>query len=567
MKMLFRMLLCVCVCLFVSNVALGGAVKGKLIEFGWDMPDVPFLVGHIDRVKELPFDGVVIELGRRNTWSGAKKRQGGLAWHFWQKSSIDSALRKRVDEDITLLASVKSTGILKDSFLQVNAHPGGVDWFDDDAMRNVINNWKVAARAVKLAGVKGIWFDIEWYAKRKGPGWRFCIWKYKTMPSAKKYTYGQYREQVFECAKKIMSAIRQECPNMTIVFTFGNELVANSSDLPNDRHGLLPAFIDGFLVASGNDITIVDGYEHAYGFREAEQFLRAKKIVLEQGSKLSEFPSVYKKKMRVGYGLFIDRLGGAEWNTKLKDFDKNVYTPDELAYVVNAGLRYGDYVWIYTQKINWWTGDNCPKEYIEALNKAKKAEAVARAAKRNLNRIRKARIGGEYKSVREYEGFGEYTYMGNIWRKYQIVLKLPVIWKFKTDFRNIGEKEKWFSASCGKGGWENIIVPEWWNCADEKWKSYYGIGWYCVKFNVPEWVKGRGVYLYFGGVDEKAKVWLNGKLVGKFDIGSAGWNKPFKFDVTKYLRFDGENILVVRVDGGQAYGGIWRAVYLISPIK
>ncbi len=550
----------------LSGVILANSPKGKLLEFGWDMPDVPFLVKHIDRLKELPFDGVVFELGRRNKWSGAKKRQGGLAWNFWQKASIGRDLQKRVNEDIALLASIKSTGALKDSFLQVNAHPGGVDWFDDNAMKNIIDNWKLVARAVKQTGVKGIWFDIEWYAKRKGPGWRFCIWKYKTMPSANKYTYRQYKKKVYECAKKIMYAIKQECPKMTIIFTFGNELVARSSDLPNDRHGLLPAFIDGFLSQSGKDITIVDAYEHAYGFREAGQFIGAKKFILEQGSKLSRFPSVYKKKIRVGYGLFIDRLGGAEWNVNPKDFDKNVYTPDELAYVVNAGLRYGDYVWIYTQKINWWNGKNCPKEYIEALMRAK-GDKVAKPAKRKINRIKKARISGEYKSVREYEGFGEYTYMDNIWRKYQIVLKLPVIWKFRTDPRDIGEKEKWFLLDCDSDGWENIIVPEWWNCAEEKWKSYYGVGWYCVKFNMPLWAKGRRIYLYFGGVDEVTKVWLNGKFAGKFNIGSAGWNKPFKFDITQLVKFEASNKLTVRVDGGQAYGGIWRAVYLISPIR
>ncbi len=538
---------------------------GKLIEFGWDMPDVPFLVKHIDRLEKLPFDGVVIDLGRRNTWSGAKERKIGFAWRFWQKAPISPDLRKRINEDVKLLKQVKK-GVFRNSFVQVNAHPGGIDWFDDSAMKNIIENWKLIARAVKQIGVKGIFFDIEWYAKRKGPGYRFCIWKYSTMPNASKYTYQQYKTKVYERAKEIIKAIKTECPKMTIMFTFGNELVVGTSDLPNDRYGLLPAFIDGFLVGCGDGITIVDGYEHAYGFREPGQFEKARKLTLVDCAKMSRFPRLYRKKMHIGYGLFIDRLGNAEWFTSPEDFIRNVYTPDELAYVVQSGLKYGDYVWIYTQKINWWTGSNCPKEYIEALRKAKEGKAK-RPQKRKFSLIKKARISGQYTTARQYPLFGEYTYMGNIWRKYQIVVKLPTVWKFKVDPKRIGEKEKWFDPRCEDTRWDEIIVPEWWNCVDEKWKNYYGVGWYRVKFRLPRWAQGKKLLIYFGGVDEVTKVWLNGNFIGEFNIGSAGWNKPFQFEITKFVSFDKPNILTVRVDGGGAYGGIWRSVYIITPIN
>ena len=88
-----------------------------------------------------------------------------------------------------------------------------------------------------------------------------------------------------------------------------------------------------------------------------------------------------------------------------------------------------------------------------------------------------------------------------------------------------------------------------------------------MDFKVPDWAKGKELILYFGGVDSIAKVWLNGEYVGEHNLGTTGWNLPFKFDVTKLVRFGEKNRLVVEVDNVSSYGGIWRSVYLITPVK
>jgi len=549
---------------FGCSVSLARAeeIKGKLIEFGWDMPDVPFLVKHIDRLEQLPFDGVVIDLGRRNTWSGAKKRKSGLAWSFWQKASIDSDLRKRVDEDIKLLGTVKP-GALKYSFIQVNAHPGGVDWFDDNAMKNVIYNWKLVARAVSKLGFGGIFFDIEYYH-----GSKIGVWNYSMMPMSKKYTYQQYKEKVLQRANEIIKAIKSECPKTVILFSFGNADLwrVDPEGQKLHRYGLLPIFIDGCLKAGENDIKIVDGYEHAYGFRREGNFKSARDVVLGVSAPYRRFPKIYKKKMCIGYGLFIDVYNRSKWHTNPKDFDKNFYTPAELAYVVHQGLRYGDYVWIYTQQINWWKGANCPQEYIDALWKSK-TENPQKPPYRNLTKIKRRPVELTYTTARLYDAQDDYTIMTPVWKDYRPVLSLPGIWQFKIDPKRIGEQEKWFAPKAGNSGWKSIVVPDWWNCKGSKWHDYRGVGWYRVDFNVSDWAKGRTLILYFGGVDEEAKVWLNGQYVGEHNLGSTGWNLPFKFDVTKYIRFGRKNRLVVRVDGGSSYGGIWRSVYLITPVK
>ena len=70
----------------------------------------------------------------------------------------------------------------------------------------------------------------------------------------------------------------------------------------------------------------------------------------------------------------------------------------------------------------------------------------------------------------------------------------------------------------------------------------------------------NAVELAFGAVDESAWVWLNGKYIGKHDIGPDGWKVPFWLDVTREIRFGGENLLAVRVKDTEKAGGIWKPV-------
>ena len=45
-----------------------------------------------------------------------------------------------------------------------------------------------------------------------------------------------------------------------------------------------------------------------------------------------------------------------------------------------------------------------------------------------------------------------------------------------------------------------------------------------------------------------------------------GWNRPFDLDVTEEIKYNGENVLVVRVYDSVAGGGIWKKV-LVNFLK
>lgn len=90
------------------------------------------------------------------------------------------------------------------------------------------------------------------------------------------------------------------------------------------------------------------------------------------------------------------------------------------------------------------------------------------------------------------------------------------------------------------------------------------IGWYRKRFSVSKNDKQDRLELQFDGIFRNASIWLNGFYVGTNQSGYIGKN----YDVTDYIDFEKENILVVRVDATQYEGwfyegaGIYRHVWL-----
>ncbi len=122
-------------------------------------------------------------------------------------------------------------------------------------------------------------------------------------------------------------------------------------------------------------------------------------------------------------------------------------------------------------------------------------------------------------------------------------LSLNGRWDFDFDDQNKGIAEDWASGSRKLA--KEIQVPY----CFESTKS--GIGdtsfhpwvWYRRTFSIPDAWKGERVLLHFGAVDYRAKVWLNGKMIGTHE----GGNVPFRFDVTPYLKA-GPNVITLRAE-------------------
>jgi len=90
------------------------------------------------------------------------------------------------------------------------------------------------------------------------------------------------------------------------------------------------------------------------------------------------------------------------------------------------------------------------------------------------------------------------------------------------------------------------------------------IGWYRKHFVVNGADTGKHFSIRFDGIFRDAKIWINGFYLGNNESGYMG----ISFDITDFISFDRENVIVVRVDASQYEGwfyegaGIYRHVWL-----
>jgi len=139
-------------------------------------------------------------------------------------------------------------------------------------------------------------------------------------------------------------------------------------------------------------------------------------------------------------------------------------------------------------------------------------------------------------------------------------------WQFRADPLDQGLKEQWNLKAWDKSDCLTMSVPSFW-AENEQVGQYVGNAWYRTTFEVPESLKGRKIRLGFGGIDEQAWVYINGKLVGEHTEGSTKmvygllWDEPFTVDIPAELIKPGAaNEVTVRVHNKVANGGIWRTV-------
>ena len=90
------------------------------------------------------------------------------------------------------------------------------------------------------------------------------------------------------------------------------------------------------------------------------------------------------------------------------------------------------------------------------------------------------------------------------------------------------------------------------------------IGWYRKHFSLSSKDSGQRFHIQFDGVFRDASFWINGFYLGNNKSGYMG----VSYDITDFLNFNKENVLVVRVDAVQYEGwfyegaGIYRHVWL-----
>jgi hypothetical protein len=137
-------------------------------------------------------------------------------------------------------------------------------------------------------------------------------------------------------------------------------------------------------------------------------------------------------------------------------------------------------------------------------------------------------------------------------------------WDFQIDPARLGEEIGLWRENITGGNWQHLKTSSssW---SNQGLRYYKGLAWYRQNVTIPESFAGKRIFFWCGGVDEKAKVWVNGKLIG---ISHGASFYPFELDATPALR-NGKNVITVCVANETVNelgtGGIVAPVILYAP--
>ncbi len=308
-----------------------------LIEFGWDIPSERTLAEAA--VAETPFDGAVFD--------AELVPGGGKAERFSWKAFGPHVL---TDQHVQrIVGDLKGTPakFRRRSFIRFNVTPGHIDWFDD--WTGIMANASGAAKIGRGAGLAGMLLDVEQYQGQ--------IFDYQKRPHG--HSFSEYETKARERGSQFIRAINAEHPQIEILLTFGYSIA--DRDRRSASYGLLPAFLDGMFEACTRGTKIIDGYEFAYPLKTRRAFERGRAEILGDS----------KGRCQVGFGIWLDWYS-AQRGWSMSDFTNNWFSPEEFGTAVSHALDLSDrYVWIYSERLNWWTRENLPDPYLRALEQGK----------------------------------------------------------------------------------------------------------------------------------------------------------------------------------------------------
>jgi len=336
----------------------------KIIEFGWDSPTTAYLKANIATMEQLPFEGVAIN----------PEIPGSVG-------SGDGRLRSNVFGDVplqysdfaTAISNLQQTNFNKftDNFVSLTILPGDVDWFDD--FSQVISNMALVARFAQETGMKGILLDLEEYGDKDIFTYSSTRLKYTSTK-----TFTEYWDQIELRATEITQAMNAEYPDITIFLPVGYAGIWRDYEKFGSLEAmkvLLPAFIDGMVIASSEPTIFYEGTENSYGYKLELEFVQEYQRDLEGIQTFSRYPDLVRPKYNFGFAVFLDRgtSGFGQFHTNPAEYDQNYFTPEEYQNSVRYAQRYSEkYMWIYTEHISWWPLSSIPDDYINAQAEGRK---------------------------------------------------------------------------------------------------------------------------------------------------------------------------------------------------
>jgi hypothetical protein len=357
----------------------------KLIDFSQHSPYIQYYKDHLADYEKGPFDGITLRL--------SKDAGGGNIFMVDDWTKVSKQLK---EAEIKLAASLPQSKILKDNFL-VLFGASQMDWFSDEDWAKAEEHIRFGVRVAKASKCKGILWDAEPYKPGKNP------WQYSVQEKVNEHTYAEYYVQIRKRGAQFIKAIQEEYPGVVILslrelsdFQQGSPFSAPifpvtdkkaAIDVMNEAWwGLHIPFFVGVMEGMTPDVTFIDGNEEAYYYTSPLEFYMVRSVLMDEAKALLP-PEIWNKhtaSFRLGHAIAPEYIQG-NW-LGLNSFPYRlsgqgaVVTPEErikwLEHNTYYALRSSDrYAWTWAEGIDWWTGDNLPEGFTEALFRAKKKVA------------------------------------------------------------------------------------------------------------------------------------------------------------------------------------------------
>ena len=329
----------------------------KLIEYGWDSQTPAFIAEHIRDMEKRPFDGLIFRLAGGTDVLDPKP---------WDDSKFAA--------DLEAIPKIEWKHFT-DNFVAMLA-ASNEDWEDDQQWTNILRHAQQMTRAARLAQCVGVCFDAEPYGENP--------WAYKKGTITDTRKFEEFEGVVRRRGSQFMRAIESEIPSPKVLlfYTFSyfqnlcvpKDHAARKQRLARNASALLPAFIEGMLLAANAGAEIIDGNEEAYYYSDSAKYFAAYHAVTQRARHMvtPEVWPAYREHYRMGQALYVDQYYGLRQEKVLGDFMLPEERPKWMEHNTYWALYTADrYVWCYSERMDWWKNKDIPAGCEDAVRNAR----------------------------------------------------------------------------------------------------------------------------------------------------------------------------------------------------
>ncbi len=310
----------------------------KLIEYGWDVRSAAGIKGNEATIEQYPFDGTVFRLDKFTL---------AFDTELWP----DKELKPQADT----VRNLKWKKYNQNFMILYSANDKGMSWFNDAQWRIICANAGKFAKIAKAGKCVGIIFDPEAYGKDP--------WIYPG--DYKDNTYDQVGPQIRKRGAQWMKALQKDWPDIKVLLFYFSP----------DQKDTLGAFCTGMLEAAGPKVKIIDGNEGSYYHTSSDGYLEDwKRIRQTYATRIDpKLKAKYDRNVQVGMALYMDQSLALREPT-VNYISYYMRPSDRLKYFEHAvywAMKTTDeYVWCYSERLDWWKG-LFPRGADEAIRNAR----------------------------------------------------------------------------------------------------------------------------------------------------------------------------------------------------